>query len=51
MIVMTASQSSGVRIHRICSGKIGSRMRKKPYTPILDITPVKSIVVPVGASA
>ena len=43
-IVTTASPSNGVRSHWICSGKIGSRMRRKPYTPIFDITPVSSIV-------
>ena len=38
-IVMTASHSNGVSIQLICCGKIGSRMRRKPYTPIFDITP------------
>jgi hypothetical protein len=50
-IVMTASHSSGVSTQLICCGKIGSRMRMKPYTPIFDITPVSSIVTGDGASA
>src|SRR5436190_23192561 len=30
---------------------MGSRIRKNPYAPILDIKPVSSMVTPVGASA
>ncbi len=50
-MVTMASTSNGVRSQWICSGKIGSRMRRKPYTPIFDITPVSSIVTGDGASA
>ncbi len=49
-MVATASQSSGVSTCRIWSGKIGSKIRRKPYTPILDMTPVSSIVTGLGAS-
>ena len=50
-MVSTASHINGVSTSRICSGKIGSRMRRKPYTPIFDMTPVSSIVTGPGASA
>ena len=33
------------------SGKIGNRIRSKPYTPIFESRPVSSIVTGVGASA
>ena len=49
-IVSTANHINGVNINRICSGKIGSRTRRKPYTPIFDMTPVNSIVTGLSAS-
>src|ERR1041385_9015333 len=42
--------SSTSNVARICVGKIGSSSRKKPYTPIFDISPVRTIAVEVGAS-
>src|SRR5215468_9163680 len=46
-----ASQRSGVSRARICSGKMGRRMRRKSYTPILDMAPVRTMETLVGASA
>src|SRR5271170_4233922 len=50
-MVATASHNSGVLTQRNCKQKMGSSIRRKPYTPIFDIVPVSNIVVPVGASA
>src|SRR5437867_11067227 len=50
-MVATASPSSHGITARISFGKIGISTRRKPYTPIFDITPVSTIETPVGASA
>src|SRR6185503_18472767 len=49
-IVATLRHSSGVSAARICSGKIGIRIRRNPYTPIFDSTPVSTIDTADGAS-
>ncbi len=50
-MVAMANHRRTVRARHICSGKMGSRILRNPYTPIFDSAPVSTMVVSGAASA